>query len=168
MTLPPFLRESGLLSGEECESLSRSDGWERQERTRHGTFGIRVWWQDLPETPWLTERLRHAFERNNPWQLDLDGSIETRLLRYEEGDFTRPHVDYDHVHEDFAKITCVCQLSAREAFDGGALEISERFRPTLERGDALFFPSFSLHRVTRLERGTRLVLTAWARGPALR
>jgi PKHD-type hydroxylase len=56
-------------------------------------------------------------------------------------------------------------LNGSADYDGGELvlerpEGEQSFK--LEAGDAVIYPSTSLHRVNRVERGTRLVAVGWA------
>ena len=69
------------------------------------------------------------------------------------------------------KLTLVVQLSAPEAYEGGALEIMPDANILVAnrmKGAATVFPSFVLHRVTPVTRGNRHSLTVWAHGPAFR
>jgi len=56
-------------------------------------------------------------------------------------------------------------LGPSESYDGGELVIETEFgeqRVKLEAGDAVIYPSSSLHQVTPVTRGERLVAVAWA------
>lgn len=75
------------------------------------------------------------------------------------------HVDYKPHSSNFAKITAIAQLVDSRSYIGGQLHVSEEADPvSLERGDCVLFPSFVLHGVTRVQKGSRLVLAAWAAG----
>ena len=64
------------------------------------------------------------------------------------------------------KISMSVLLNDRSEFDGGDLEIlTEGRKVSLQKGDAVFFASFLLHRVTPLTRGTRKSLVQWFTGP---
>ena len=69
------------------------------------------------------------------------------------------------------KLTIVVQLSEPAAYADGTLELqpdsSIRQAPR-DRGTAILFPSFVLHRVTPVTQGTRWSLTLWSHGPAFR
>ncbi len=56
-------------------------------------------------------------------------------------------------------------LSPADSYDGGELVIETEYgeqRVKLEAGDAVFYPSSSLHRVDPVTRGERMVAVAWA------
>ncbi|MEE9342194.1 MAG: Fe2+-dependent dioxygenase [Gammaproteobacteria bacterium] len=55
-------------------------------------------------------------------------------------------------------------LNAPDEYEGGELTINTSFKPhkiKLNAGDAVIYPSSSLHRVTPISRGTRLVAVTW-------
>jgi PKHD-type hydroxylase len=56
-------------------------------------------------------------------------------------------------------------LNDKEAYDGGEIIIKTTFgeqQIKLDAGDAIVYPSSSLHRVNKITRGTRLVAVTWA------
>jgi PKHD-type hydroxylase len=76
-------------------------------------------------------------------------------------------------HTDFAgiaprrKLSISVQLSRPEDYDGGDLELlfsSSPYTAARARGTFIVFPSFCLHRVTPVTRGTRWSLVAWVLG----
>lgn len=70
------------------------------------------------------------------------------------------------------KLSMALMLSNLQDFDGGELQIKATSDEpvTLEqkRGRAWFFPSYTLHRVTPVTRGTRRTLVLWVGGPAFK
>ena len=65
------------------------------------------------------------------------------------------------------KISISIQLSRPEDYDGGDLELMYGTEPQKldrTRGAFIAFPSFMLHRVTPVTRGTRWSLVAWILG----
>jgi predicted 2-oxoglutarate/Fe(II)-dependent dioxygenase YbiX len=120
---------------------------------------------------WLYERIWDAAQEVNRRGFGVDiagveGNIQ--LARYDSSD----EGFYDW-HTDFAgfrplrKISISVQLSGPNEYDGGELELFFNNRPqSLEkaRGALLAFPSFVLHRVAPVTRGTRWSLVAWILG----
>ncbi len=97
------------------------------------------------------------------------------ISRYEGGQAYGLHVDdaiMDGARTDVSFTLC---LSGPEAYEGGALVLSDAvedraFRP--DAGEAIVYPSDMLHRVTPVTAGARLAVvgwvTSWVRDPAKR
>jgi predicted 2-oxoglutarate/Fe(II)-dependent dioxygenase YbiX len=124
---------------------------------------------------WLYERVWAAARECNRTFFAVD--IQTvepniQLGRYDASD--QGHYTW---HTDFAdvrplrKISVSVQLSRSEDYEGGDLEVlfsNSPLRLDRERGSFIAFPSFMLHRVTPVTRGTRWSLVAWILGPRWR
>jgi predicted 2-oxoglutarate/Fe(II)-dependent dioxygenase YbiX len=120
---------------------------------------------------WIYERLWAAAQECNRrfFCVDIAGvEANVQLARYDSSD--RGFYDW---HTDFAglrplrKISISIQLSRPEDYDGGELELLYGTAPQRldkARGAFLAFPSFMLHRVTPVTRGTRWSLVAWILG----
>jgi PKHD-type hydroxylase len=120
---------------------------------------------------WLYERIWSAAQECNRlfFCVDIAGvEANIQLGRYDSTD--RGFYDW---HTDFAgirplrKISISIQLSRPEDYDGGDLELlygTEPQKLDKTRGTFIAFPSFMLHRVTPVTRGTRWSLVAWIAG----
>ena len=66
------------------------------------------------------------------------------------------------------KLSLVCQLSDPSEYEGGELQINTGnvIVPEKEKGTVILFPSYLLHRVTPVTKGTRRSLVLWIEGPA--
>jgi PKHD-type hydroxylase len=66
------------------------------------------------------------------------------------------------------KLSLVCQLSDPSEYEGGELQINTGniIVTEKEKGTVLMFPSYLLHRVTPVTKGTRRSLVLWIEGPA--
>jgi PKHD-type hydroxylase len=100
----------------------------------------------------------------------IEGNIQ--LARYDSSDqgFYGWHTDFSR-NAPRRKISVSIQLSRPEDYDGGELELfysGEPYACDKERGDFIAFPSFMLHRVRPVSRGTRWSLVAWISGPRWR
>lgn len=155
-------RDGGLVGGVTDHSLRRAD---------------LVWLDDLPDAAFAMDILVGAVAQANrdAFGFDLaDFAESAQIARYTAG--RQGHFGW---HSDIGKgalaarrkLTVVVQLSDPADYDGGALELWPDATPraaAAERGSATVFPSFVLHRVTPVTRGTRHSLTLWAHGPAFR
>lgn len=120
---------------------------------------------------WLYERIWAAASECNRLFFGVDiATIEPniQLGRYDSSD-----LGFYNWHTDFAgfrplrKISISIQLSRPEDYEGGDLELLYSHSPLKldkTRGTFIAFPSFMLHRVTPVTRGTRWSLVAWILG----
>ncbi len=154
--------EAGLVGGARCGEIRRA----------------RIAWLDeTPPADRIFARIVETVIDANRAHFGFDlAEFRERLqvARYEAAE--AGHFDW---HADIGdgpiaksrKLTLVVQLSAPEAYEGGALELMAETRPwTAPRaqGTAVLFPAFVLHRVRPVTRGTRHSLTTWVHGPDFR
>ena len=132
------------------------------------------WLQNSRENAWVFEKLAHVagWVNTRYYHFDLAGfGEELQLTHYDQSD----HGMYGW-HQDFngaisRKLSLVVQLSDPSEYEGGNLEILDGGNPIVvrkQRGLVAAFPSFSLHQVTPVVRGTRQSLVAWVSGPAFK
>jgi PKHD-type hydroxylase len=79
---------------------------------------------------------------------------------------TQLHLDIIH-NEPLRKLTAVVQLTNDSEYEGGELEImisNTKHKMSKIRGSIIVFPSFLLHQVTQITKGTRNSLVAFAYG----
>ena len=124
---------------------------------------------------WLYERIWLAAKECNRLFFCVDiQSVEAniQLARYDQSDqgFYNWHTDFGGVRP-LRKISISIQLSGPEDYDGGELELMFGTEPQVgdkTKGTFIAFPSFMLHRVAPVTRGTRWSLVAWILGPRWR
>lgn len=127
------------------------------------------------QNEWLYARLWDAAQEFNRLFFcvdisEIEGNIQ--LARYDSSD--RGFYDWHPDFSEFAsgrKISFSVQLSRSEDYEGGDLELLFRGQPyqaERARGTLIAFPSFALHRVTPVTRGTRWSLVSWISGPRWR
>jgi predicted 2-oxoglutarate/Fe(II)-dependent dioxygenase YbiX len=91
-----------------------------------------------------------------------------QLARYDAADagFYGWHMDYGPQNKG-RKISVSVQLSEDTDYEGGSLELffgQQRLAAPRRRGCVIAFPSFVMHRVTPVVRGTRYSVVGWATG----
>jgi PKHD-type hydroxylase len=96
---------------------------------------------------------------------DISGVEPIQLARYEVGDQYQQHLDIG-VDSDSArrKLSMSVQLSPANDYDGGDLDVWGTGLIDRAQGTAVVFPSYLVHEVKPVTRGTRLSLVAWATG----
>ena len=183
--MTPFHLIPQALSAAECESLialcqaapMKDAGLVRQTMAHQIRRAELSWLDDLPEASWVIDRMMRLVAQANreAFGFDLTEFAESpQVARY--GAEREAHFDW---HSDIGagalaakrKLTIVVQLSEPQDYENGTLELqadsSIRQAPR-DRGTAILFPSFVLHRVTPVTKGTRWSLTLWSHGPAFR
>ena len=69
------------------------------------------------------------------------------------------------------KLSFSLLLSDSDDYEGGDLLLHTQIQPTetkRKKGTIIFFPSYTLHEVTKVTKGTRCALVGWATGPAFK
>lgn len=136
-----------------------------------------AWLDEREGADWVMDRIIRLVAEANRESFDYDlreFAESPQVARY--GAEREGHFDW---HSDIGdglvarkrKLTMVVQLSDPDSYDGGVLELmpgTGTIAANRNRGQATLFPSFVLHRVTPVTRGTRHSLTIWAHGPAFR
>ena len=127
------------------------------------------------ETEWIYARLGNILRCMNGmhWRFDINGFHEDLqyTVYHDDNSFYRWHVD-NMMMSDMPprKLSISVQLTDPEEYDGGELKVNDGEIHTIanDRGLVTIFPSYILHRVTPVTRGTRRSLVVWANGPGFR
>jgi hypothetical protein len=171
-SLPEYVRVKSFFSRKECDSIIEDLVLKtRFYRTNGSALAKRVSisYLEPQRHAALATSLYSVAAGSNSWKLRLTGIIHPmRIQEYRRGDYNDVHADYDYVTQDYSKLTIVVSLLDRNRWDGGDLHIGNTAaKPKINMGDAIVFPSFQPHSVSRVLRGRRLVLSAWISGPPL-
>lgn len=183
------VRGEPIFSDGECDQIRKSIDRRASQEGRVGAAGsgsvmgaVRsVLEQPLPVDPssgFPLVRILNEISRLNSglWYFDLTGFVPDDpaiLLTYRgaSGDHYDWHIDVGEGKTASRKLGFTVQLSASSEYEGGDLEFRtvsadrETFR---RKGMMLVFPTFWLHRVTPMIRGTRHVIVGWVHGPSFR
>lgn len=128
---------------------------------------------------WIFDRLLYMTETTNDifFQFDLLGFEKYQYTVYNSTDYYDYHVDMvfgsTAINQEShlaRKLSVSIQLNDSSEFDGGNLELcyglpDQPISLKLEKGTAVFFPSYMLHKVAPITRGVRKSLVVWALGP---
>jgi PKHD-type hydroxylase len=136
------------------------------------------WMPKNQETAWVFETLGHVVSSLNAqfFRFDLTGFGEhIQLTNYDskENGMYGWHVDMGAVPTSpCRKLSVVMQLSDPSEYEGGDLELKpDGDRATQiqkQRGLIVAFPSWTLHQVTPVTKGSRQSLVVWISGPAFK
>jgi PKHD-type hydroxylase len=123
---------------------------------------------------WIYERLTGAIVSINKqfWNFDLTRIETLQYSEYSIGQFYKPHIDmlYQAPNQGVRKLSFTLQLTDPKEYEGGDVIIKNGTDSPIHKnkGTISFFPSYVLHEVTPITKGTRHALVGWITGPAFR
>ena len=159
------------------EKLEFQDG-----KTGEGTDGLtdyrksRIkWCPQNQEWGWVYNKLHNYIKEANDimWKFDLTLMPEqiqyTEYYGTQEGGYEW-HMDTGIAMQNRRKVSVTVQLSHEDEYEGGDLEfnIGKNLVAPRQQGAAVIFPSFYLHRVTPVTKGTRKSFVLWVGGEPYR
>jgi PKHD-type hydroxylase len=126
----------------------------------------------VDDNRWIFERFTGLINNANErfFQIELSRLESLQYTVYNKGQFYRDHMDlgYKNPNNAIRKLSFTLQLSDPDDYDGGELVIKHGNTPDIarkNRGAIIFFPSYIIHEVTTVTRGTRKSLVGWVTGP---
>jgi PKHD-type hydroxylase len=126
-------------------------------------------------TAWLYRMLTDAVQMaNEKWfGFDLNHIESLQFSIYNVGGFYDKHIDhhFQGAGQLPRKLSFVMQLTDPSEYEGGKTLIHNSKDPwpiPQEKGTITFFPSYTLHEVTPITKGTRKALVGWVHGPRMK
>lgn len=162
-----------ILKNVEPSSSLVSSSKEEIPEIRKSTL---YWVNNNPDTEWIFRRINAAGLKLNSHFFGFEAWPVSTLQYtiYEEGgDHYTWHQDM-HLEKGLQSLDLTFQrkfslvMLCQKCEEGGDLELlwnSSPVAPNLEEGNAVVFPSFTVHRVTPVVKGIRKSLVAWFEGP---
>jgi len=133
-----------------------------------------AWMKFNEETKFIYEKISNVVTNLNEnfFQFDLTGFVEHfQFTEYNSPDnFYTYHTDSFYGHT-VRKLSVTLQLTPQEQYKGGDLELFYGGKPEKMKKDVgrlVVFPSYTLHRVLPVTKGTRHSLVGWVNGPPLK
>lgn len=123
---------------------------------------------------WIYDKLSMACIQANTsrFKFDITGfQTELQLASYGPRHFFDWHMDFGTGALSNRKLSITVQLSDPDEYEGGELQFminQEIYTATKEKGTAILFPSFALHRVTPITKGCRKSIVGWIAGAPYR
>ena len=165
---------NNMLTSEECAQIIELGNTKLQEATVFGpNSGMRdskVAWLYGSDIEYVFRKVTSAITGANEqfFNFDLFGLAEGfQFTRYDapSGHYGM-HIDKILLHQ-VRKLSLTIQLSAPEDYEGGELALHVGPQPDImskEQGQMFIFPSYVLHEVRPVTKGTRYSLVAWVTG----
>ena len=167
-----------LFSKEECEriiSICSEYGLEEAKVISGETLPDYrnrkvVFVQPNPDTDWIYRKLTDCIVHINDKHFKFDLFSFGESLQFTQ--YNAPSGKYDyHIDKVFnapiRKLSIVLQLTDENDYEGGDFEVLDGKDPQKlprQQGTLLLFPSYTLHRVTEVTKGTRHSLVGWING----
>jgi len=176
----------GFLTNEEINYLLNADNWVNAQQAQIGSSSdininknIRStkisWLQLTNENKDIWDKFSKVIAEVNSryFHFDLTGfyePIQLGIYTAEDNGHYDWHIDMSTGNKHIPrKLSMVLMLSDPSEFEGGDLLLkSDRDHPSkleMVQGRAWFFPSYMLHKVTPVTKGTRKTLVLWVGGP---
>lgn len=143
--------------------------------TRTCTIG---WFMPNERTSWIFDKIIDIINEVNDAQFkfDLNQFEPLQFASYDSSreEFYGPHLDctMGMPHKTASrKLSITIQLSGPDDYEGGDLNLYQGKQPipaAKGKGQLVCFPSFVLHEVTPVTKGTRYSLVTWVHGPLFR
>ena len=125
-------------------------------------------------TTWIFQKLSDIVNEMNAryWGFDLSGFDQgLQFTRYDApGQYYDWHTD-SGMMTGRRKLSLTVQLSDPDDYEGGDLELCwgpEPMQAKREQSMMILFPSWTMHRVTPVTKGTRYNLVGWISGPSFK
>ena len=148
---------------------SEGVGIDKDRRIGKHNFNNQQWVYDLI-WPYMEECNKGA-----EWGFDISSAESYQIAKYDVGDYYKPHLDSigtqstrwiakdnSHLHNKTRKISM--SLILNDDYEGGDLILYGAGKVKQEIGSMVFFPSFLLHEVGPVTKGTRYSLVVWFLG----
>jgi PKHD-type hydroxylase len=182
--IPPYVWWDGAFTEDELNWL-QSQAKNSTQPAAVGSEGPTVdisvrrsrvsWLTNTPNTSWIYDKLAHIVTELNTqfYNFDITGFGDALQLT------TYDHLDHGTYgwHQDYnsrtisRKLSLTVQLTDPSEYDGGELQIFTSKIPDSvpkQRGLVAVFPSYVMHQVTPVTRGSRQSLVTWISGPAFK
>ena len=113
---------------------------------------------------------------SNGWRFDLAGFVADDMpyvMRYPESmqGHNDWHMDMGRAYAASRKLGFTIQLTNPDDYEGGDLEfynVEIGAKSMRQKGTLAIFPTYWLHRVTPVTKGTRDAVVGWVHGPSFR
>ncbi len=177
-----FLKAEGAIMPHEIQQINKQ--WDEDKSAEAELEGGKLTDDTIrkssvmpiyPDTSldWIFERMTGIIQQvNQYYRFDLNGFYEPlQLAQYGLGDFFDWHLDFGAGAASNRKLSLTIQLSNSEDYEGGDLEFqinNKVVKAPRTQGTAIIFPSFIMHRVTKITKGHRRSIVGWVSGPPYR
>lgn len=128
---------------------------------------------DIKSNEWIFRRLTDVIIEINRqyFNFELDYIQSLQFTEYHVGGKYGKHTDVSSFSERPRKLSFIIQLSDPVEYEGGEFKLYYSDEPYIADkniGTLLAFPSYALHEVVPVTKGTRYSLVGWVCGPSFK
>lgn len=152
--------------------IGSANGFEEKDSVRKSSI---FFFNNNEKTSWIFDKVNHCTDKTNRemFGFDLYRSEKAQYTLYNDSssDFYRYHWDIFTNRKSLypqRKLSVVLQLSDFEDYEGGSLLLNEGGvinEANKSIGSLVFFPSWLVHSIEPVRKGTRESLVFWFEGP---
>lgn len=182
--IEPFVWWEGAFTEQELNWLQqKAKDAEQSAEVGNGSGGVVnknirrssvAWLSNTSDTNWVFERLANVAAQLNAeyFRFDLTGFGEAlQLTHYDQSENGMYGWHQDYGGKLSRKLSMAMQLTDPSEYEGGNLQIMTTGQPVnvrKQRGLIAAFPSYVLHQVEPVTKGSRQSLVAWISGAPFR
>ena len=185
----PFVTWDGAFSNEEiqtiveyCDAIGTEQGvtfgaTTPEDVEKHRVSNVKFHSRNN-ETAWIFDKLNFIVQAANEqfYNFHLNGYAQFQYTTYDSNGRYDWHTDMsfgEKFGNDAEPRKLSLSLALNDDFEGGEFQINNGKEETpltvsMQKGRAVLFPSFMIHRVTPVTSGVRKSLVVWVVGPKLR
>lgn len=132
------------------------------------------WLECTEKTSWVFSKISNIVGSINArfYGFELTGMAEPmQLTHYDSKNYGTYDWHQDYNADISRKLSLVLQLTDPSEYEGGDLQLFLSDPPInipKKRGLIVVFPSYAVHRVTPVTKGTRQTLVSWISGPSFK
>ena len=172
--------QEGVFTKEECEKVVRlfdklpkeKGGIHAGSKEPERRDSMIAWLRYGGEGDWIYKRLWERLQKINEthYRYDLVHIQSLQLTQYVEAGHYIWHADMSWGKNSVRKLSCTVQLTDPAEYEGGDLILRTHVDEKAPRtqGALVFFPSFIVHCVEPVTKGTRHSMVSWVAGPPFR
>jgi PKHD-type hydroxylase len=180
--IQPWAYWDDLFTEDECKEIIKIGSLLNTEDAGVGNYvinrDVRIcktsWIRHSKDSEFIYKKISDAvmYLNENFFNFDLAGFTEDfQFTEYNEPDnFYGYHTDSAY-NTIIRKLSVTLQLTSQDQYEGGDLELLYQSKPLqMEKsvGKLIVFPSYTLHRVLPVTKGTRHSLVGWVNGPSFK
>ena len=158
----PYFYKKNFLTSQECD-LIKERMYTLQEVEESNTYiNKKNYYFNFDSDDLIFKKISNLIIKVNKkyfsFQITISNSVE--LYNYKTNDFFDYHMDFYKGDSSRRKLTFLILLSEGKDFEGGDLEFFSNNVGKLPRvkGNIAIYPSFIMHRVTKVTNGERFTL----------